>query len=279
MDRKEAYRTLGLTEEASMDEVEKKYELYLRKGKRSAEEEQLTLMNQAYRVIKDYEYKQAIEESRKGQEPWKENLDHIWFHYKGYIIGGILSVLLIASIVYAVVNNAREQRELANLPPASVEVMIYGDFYTPNTDSLEQQLLQSKEEWQRVRTIFSYFPLEARDPYAIAAQQRSVLDLISERPDVFLADPDNFTRLRNQGAIQPLDPWEQEIRTLYDEDQWIYMQDEEDGEPRLYGVIVTESPVLDRVFYEETTIIAGLGIQASNQDNAIEVIRIMAPHR
>lgn len=276
MDLKEAYETLGLTEDAPMEEVEKTYEMHLRRSRRGSDQDQLSRINEAYRFIKNEAYKRAIEASQEGKKPWQEKLEHIWYYYKWHIIGGFLFIFFAASIALAVINHVQEQKELANLPPPSVEIMIYGDFFSPNTERLEQQLLNAQKEWQRVRTVFSYFPLDARDPYALAAQQRSLLDLVSETPDLFLADEDNFMRLHKQGAFQPLDGWEQDISAWFEKDQLIYLRDEENGEERLYGIEVATTGVLDGVFFEVESVICGISIHAANLNEAIEALRVIS---
>lgn len=275
MDLKEAYQILGLPEDAAIDEVEKKYELFLRKGKSAPESVQISRINQAYRMIKDHEYNMAIQESNKGKSPRQEAWEHFWYHYKGYVIGGIITAVLVGLIVYSIVDRVREQNELADLPPAALDVMIYGDFAYPNLVQLENRLLGAgPSDWERVRVVFSFFPLEASDPYAIAAQQKSVLELLSARPDLFLSDADNFERLYKQGAFQPLnEEWEQALVSAFGRDNLIYRKNAE-GQERLYGIIVTESPLLERIFVEEDkTILLSMGVEAANLENVSLILQ------
>lgn len=272
-DIKQAYETLGLSPDASRDEVEKRYDLLLRKEKNADIDGRIASINQAYRLIRSKDHEQRVAEKSKNQSRLGAKLEHFWTYYKLHTIGAVIAVVLAVTIIQGVLDHRREQAYLASLPPASLEIMIYGDFYKPDMEQFEQNLLMVMEDWERIRTIFTFFPLQANDQFDVAYQQKSILSLQTERPEMYIADEENFDRLMFQHVYQPLDDMEEALSKAFGEENLIYRKAEDDAEEHLYGVNLKGNPVFDKVFArKEMDPYVGISVVASQQENAEKLL-------
>lgn len=268
---KQAYEKLGLSSGSSLDDVEKAYEMHLRRTRRVHDPMPISEISEAYRQIKQYEFDQSLSERSKRQGPWAEKLEHFWYHYKFHFIGIVTLLLLIGSLVHSSLEHRREQALLASLPPASLEIMIYGDFYKPNLERLEQSLLHRFPDWQRVRTIFSYYPLKTNDPFAISMRQKSAIDLYMENPDVFITDLGNFERLSTQNAFEPLDHMQEALKAAFGSERLIYEQ----MNGQLIGVNLTGTVVFENIFVNEDESVVSISNQASHSLQAEQFLRAL----
>lgn len=98
-DRSEAFRILGLAEEAPRQEIEKRYFHFVKKYKHLAQDEQPSLgepifavINEAYRLLIGYTPMQSI---KFKELKWKEKLEHIREYYMFQIITCVIVVIAV----------------------------------------------------------------------------------------------------------------------------------------------------------------------------------------
>lgn len=218
---KEAFRTLGLPENATREEVEKKYDTLLRRSRakeRSGEgnDEQFAEVTKAYRYILAYEDRQAAEEFNKanygkykGMAGTAEKVDHFWRYYKFHVFGGIILLALIIYGINAYMDHRAEQERLAKLPPVDVSMMLLGNYYTSDmssdTEPVEESLLAKFPGWNRFEVLLNYLPLETTNEMDMASQQKAVVLLATEHPDIYVMDKMAFDWLAPQDILLNLD--------------------------------------------------------------------------
>ncbi|ASS66643.1 MULTISPECIES: hypothetical protein [unclassified Paenibacillus] len=290
---KQAYRDLGLPDNASKEEVEKKYSLLLRRARsqqgragdgEAAGSPSLETINAAYRAILEHEEATAREEYNKkaygkykGMAGSAQKVDHFFSYYKFHLLGAIV---LIAAVVYGInayLNHKEEQAELAKLPPAALALSYFGEFGSPagsDVKTAEQQLVSRFPDWKRVIVHLTYVPAEPMSGQDMAMVQKSVLDLITNKDDVYLMDRASFDKLASQNALLPLETHKDELGSEYNDSRALSAAAQDTpNEKHVYGVDVTDSPLVKSMGLEGGRFIAGIRSDTARLDNSLQFIR------
>ena len=293
MELKEAYEKLGLPEGASRQEVERRYEMLLRKqkGKRGISDE-FSEVTQAYKLILEHEERQIVDTITKEKygkykrfAKQAEKLDHFFSYYRWYLIGGIIGIAFLIYAVNAYIDHREEQARLAALPPADLEMSFMGVFYlqdeNDSTEPLEAAILETMPGWQRVEADYLTLRWNTQDMVDIAAQQKAFVLLATEKPDVYVTDTDTFHWLARSGAFLPLDEyvaaWGDAVpdgaarRAAIAENVPGELEPKM-GEERVYGIDISGSPLTEGwpLYYNE--LIVGIRADSDRVDEALELI-------
>lgn len=284
-DLSEAYEVLGLPEGADNEEVEKRYDLLLRQVISQQRRGEVTIdetkVHRAYNLILDIERKKKAEqfyEEKYGKHrkhaKTAEKIDHFLQYYKFHTIGAIILVIIIIFSVKGYMDQRAEKIRLANLPPANVEVVFFGEYNMYYEPPIDEILLEQFPDWQRIETDIVFVPLDPRDEFEMAMLQRSVITLMSEKPEIFIMDRENFEKNVRLGLFVKLD----EIfmgtnNILSDPDRIVYARGEEDVIDHAYGIDISDNlaPLLPGLGQD---MVAGISIHADEKMyNALQFIR------
>ncbi|GGG06395.1 J domain-containing protein [Paenibacillus abyssi] len=293
---KQAYDLLGLPEDATKEEIEKRYMLLMRQARaqESRPDDQgspnhkpinFEAVNRAYKQILEHEDHKALTEFNtdkygkyKNMAGFAEKADHFFHYYKFHLIGAIALIILIVIGINSYLDNRAEQARLAALPPADVTVMYHGEYYMSDgsneTQALEQSILALFPDWQRVIAGITYVPIEPQNEHDMASLQKSILNLMTEKRDVYILDRASFDNLSRQGLLQPLDDAaEGVLKPLLSPDIAITSQTEDDPSPRVYGIDITESSLNGKLPLIYKEMIAGIRVEAEHPENALHFIQ------
>ncbi|MFD0586608.1 J domain-containing protein [Paenibacillus sp. GCM10027627] len=222
---KQAYETMGLTEAAPKEEVEKRYMTLMRRersrsmGGQSQNnsspdgvEVDFAQITTAYKLIlahEDGKITQAFNEREygkyKGMADKAQKLDHFWRYYKFHTLGAIALVALLIYGITSYVDYREEQKYLASLPPIDLSVGFMGTFMEDEDNginALNDAMLKSFPDWKRLESSIVFVPQEQMNRYAYL--QKALVTMISEKPDIYLMDRYMFEWIGNQGALTKL---------------------------------------------------------------------------
>ncbi|EXX87822.1 molecular chaperone DnaJ [Paenibacillus darwinianus] len=290
-DIKRAYETLGLQENAPKEDVEKRYGLLLRQARaRQMRQEtdhaddDFSAVNRAYRLITDRENHQAV--SALNDEQYgrykrfaglAEKLDHFFRYYKWHLIGAIAAVALVIYGITAYSDQRAEQARLAALPPADLTGTILGQFYlpqdTPDTVPVEAAILGQMPEWQRVEFDLLSFNMEGQSQIDMAMQQKVIVQLATERPDVYLLDRNTFDWFVRNGVLMNLDAEaEGRLKGLLTEDTAVKAAAKDDTSEHVYGIDVSRSVYANALPLVKNSMVIGVRVDSKNANNALLLI-------
>lgn len=293
---KEAYRALDLPETATREEVEKRYDTLLRRSRAKersggGQDEHFAEITKAYRYIISYEERQAAEQfNKETYGKYKklagtaEKIDHFWRYYRFHVFGGIIAIALIIYGIMSYVDHRAEQERLANLPPVDVSAMLLGNYFTEDmsgeTEPIEESLLSKFPDWKRFEVLLNYLPLETTNEMDMASQQKAVVLLATERPDIYVMDKAAFEWLVPQGALTNLDelasgPW----KTYFDNGsgEALKRSTRDDPTEHVYGIDVTGTklaeglPLIGKT--KPTELIIGIRLDAPNAEKSKQFIQ------
>lgn len=291
---RKAYETLGLEEGATREEVNKKYDLYVRRARsrsRTQEggepEEDFEAINRAYRSIITFEDNKVIEQKRQERfRKWgrwagtAEKTDDFLRLHRTKIWLSLLAVIVIIFGITTYVNHRQEQERLASLPPIDLSIMFIGNFMLPDdskaNEALEQSILAPFPDWKRVSAHVSYLPLDNPDTgqMGMALQQKAQIEVMTEKPDLYIMDKSTFAWLAQGGALQNLDDYaNEELKPLLTGEAALEQKTEEDTSSHIYGIDLSGSPLSANLALGKTDMIAGIRGGTELSDKTLEFIK------
>ncbi|MEK0316575.1 J domain-containing protein [Cohnella sp. 56] len=287
---KQAYAELGLPEDADRETLDNRYYVLVRRARTQkmrdsgdtppSERVDEEKVSAAYRFIKDYEEAQAkaaYARETYGDDPKKAaravKRAHFFHYYRLHILGAIVLLIAIGYGIKSYVDHRHEQAELAKLPPVDVSVMFFGNYFygeglNPDTEQINERILEQFPDWKRVVSEITYVPAETRSEQDMALLQKSMLVLMTDKSDVYIMDKINFDKMAPQEGLLPLDG-----ENIPGKDQ-VKSKTEKDTAERVYGVDLSGSPLLKELGVQGTDeFIAGIRATAKHPEQAKAFIR------
>lgn len=268
----QAYDALGLSPDASRQEVEDRYFMMLKKAKtgQNIDEETIT---RAYKTIVESMREhmvQELEQQYYGDSVWKRKLAAFWAKRRTHVIVTAVLLVVAGMILHTVLDQRAKRIAEANRPPIDVYAMFVGEFYHEKEEELPDRMLADFPQWQRVDALISLAPENPKDPYEVAALQRNVVLIMSERPDLYVTDWFNFNSLMKQSAFLPLD----DIAGLFPEELLVTGRSETDEETRVYGIDVSKSQLFSKWgILDMGERIIGFRYDTERKENAIAFVQ------
>jgi len=209
MDRNRALEVLGVAADATDEEIERRYSLLLKKLRSQEKKHQdqnspsdeplITIeeVNAAYNAIKGIEGQQLT----KVQMGWnKESFSHFMHYYKLHVIIGFIILLIIGFTVKGAIDRQKLREAEALLPKPNVTVVMVGNYYTNTEDipQIEQALLSEFPEWERIKVEVIFRPLDMQGQMDAAYLQKSMIELMTKKGDIYIMDQLNYDQLNEQ---------------------------------------------------------------------------------
>ncbi|GIQ69624.1 hypothetical protein XYCOK13_24480 [Xylanibacillus composti] len=279
-DLKKAAELLGVSEHAEMEEIENRYYLIVRRHRKSPDDvPEFEAISQAYKQLKDYHLNKMMENNEVYQaemkkSPTRRKVEHFFSAYKLHIFGTAVIVAFAGMMLSTFLNNAAEV-------PEDAAVMLFGAYYAnieadDEEQSLEQRMTALVPEWQRIKVQLVFAPHDQMDTFDIGMLQKAMVMLATERPDLYVMDPQQFEIVGNQGAFLPLDDYEDRLREMFGEERLVYHQYTADTQPHLYGVDLTDHPVFEGVMMDQNSKIFTIRSGVQDTSNALRIYEALA---
>lgn len=286
---KQAYETLGLSENASREEIEKTFELLLRrsKGKSGDEATVFEQQLQAYKFITNYNDQAEIEKmsaerySKYGKFADQAEKTNDFFRlHKTKVFVSIISVVVVIVALTTYLNHREEQKRLAALPPIDLSLLYIGNFMVDDKnggeEAYEKALLQQFPEFKRFGLNFTYMPPANKDGLtgdALAYQQKAFTVIATERPDIYITDQTTFEWVGNMGAFKSLD---EEVagrwKSLVTEENTLKLVNEEDQKEHIYGIDLSDNPLFNELPLYKDKAILTIRDGGSNIEKSVQFI-------
>lgn len=284
MDRKEALKVLGLKEDATIDEIDKRMNILYRKFRNIEKDENghtLEDIDKAYRIARGIAYHDPETELRK--KKMRENpsfifrllkvdeekaRNFIYYHKWHALIGLIVLVVLISFIV-----------SIATKVEPDLKILVAGDIFIADPTPVENLISDELENVTEplVQNVF----LGATDPQMqMGMQMKYVAELAQGENDIFIVDEDRYFEIAVQGGFKPITQViGNEVQLDLDEHSdllvKIELNDGVDYEPGLYGIDVTGSSFLKEAGIVGDRFIIAFPHSGTNIENAVEFFKLV----
>jgi len=289
MQKDEAYKILGVKEDTSRNEIEKRYAIILRKYRSGnpdgLTEEEFNKITEAYNLLMGYTVKVEDEKTkRKKPNPVlkklgidEDKVSNFFHYYKVHIIIGIIIIAFAISMIRGCVNKVEPD----------LYVAFMGDMYVVDLEQLETEIKTHIPGVNEViiENIMISTTQEKQDPQVqVAMLQKAMLLVAVGDVDVIIADKAQFEKFAREGAFMKLDdlalelgiPEDRQYRAqIVDED--IEGNIEEVIDEGIYGIGIECGEMLTNAkTYYGSEMIATISVRAKHYDNAVEFIKILA---
>lgn len=284
MDEKEALKMMDLNEDASKDDISRRYGILTRKFRTiKTDENGYTIedITNAYNLLMGITYSDKKEEERQKalrehppllarilkKDPVK--LENFFHYYKIHILIGIGLVILIFFTVRSCINRV----------DPDFTMVLFGKIYVEDEDPLQEDISRKLPELNapEVQLLFSN---ESDPQYEYAIQMKLVAMISANGIDILLTDQSTFNQLSAQGALLSLEEYKETLP--FSDESYVkgaeVLDENENGEPvlgpeKLYGVDITEMDfVKDNAIYGDK-IIAAVVVNSTKIDQAISYLQ------
>ncbi|MFB4212691.1 hypothetical protein ACE1TH_12345 [Shouchella sp. JSM 1781072] len=274
MNHEEAYRRLNLSEDATDEEIERQYMMWIRKHKADSTIS-LDEKTEAYTYIRN-----TRDYGTEKEDTVKDKWSHFFYYYKIHMLVGVVGLMILATVGRTIYSNYQERQELAALPEENVEIMFYGSFLHPLSGAgeeaealVEENILKMMPAWERVVTTLTYHSVETDNLADVGAQQRGTVLLATERPDLYVFDEETFYAYVEGGMFVPLDQINEEIIEQAPASAHVYAALEDESAEQLFGLQLEGHGLLENVeTHDDVTQIAAIRQDSDKKENALDLL-------
>ncbi|WP_151734910.1 hypothetical protein [Paenibacillus tengchongensis] len=282
---KQAYERLGLPENASREEINKRFDLLIKRqrSKKNKDEERAAPEEdfQTFKFILDTLDKQEIAEAEEQRLAKYGKLSGVaskterFFRlYRTHVIVSVIALIVLAVAGNAIYNNIQHKKYLASLPPLDASVMFLGNFGVQDPDGetapLEQAFIEQYPEWKRVSAMITYLPKvgEGATGFDMNYMQKAVVELAANRPNILILDEETVEWIGGQEGFQDLQQLVTDGTLEKDDPRLRWGTNSETGQEELYAVDITDSPFVAALPINRATQRILIGVLADDEVKA-----------
>ncbi|NJD03156.1 MAG: hypothetical protein FIA99_11330 [Ruminiclostridium sp.] len=279
IDKKEAYKILGLADNASRNDIERRYAIILKKyrmesaeGQDGSEAVDIDKITGAYSLLMGYVEPQP-EVELKAPNPLLKKLGidgkkaGNFFHYhKIHIIVGIIALIVLAATIRGCVTRVDPDFNIAFM----------GQLYFNETDVLKETIKKEIPEIKEPGFDGAFLSKDSTDGQQEYAMQMKAMVLFAAGDiDLFILDKESFDRFVQQGVFTNLDEIaprlgiENEISKLYK------MKLEDNTTEHIYGIDISNSEALKKSKIQGVKMIAAISVRSKWPEKAEKVIKLL----
>ncbi|NLY18912.1 MAG: hypothetical protein GX045_08195 [Clostridiaceae bacterium] len=285
-DRIEACKILGVNQDATKDEIAKRYGVLARKFRTIEKDENgytIEDITKAYNLLMGITYIDKAEEER--QRALRENppilsrilkkdpvkVENFLHYYKIYFIVGAILLVALFSLVRSCITNV----------PPDFYMVFYGNIYTDSEEKISNDLINNYPDI--TAPSVEVLPLMSGDPQYEAAIRMKMAAMTATREiDIILLDEETFKESALQGMFHPLDDFVNELD--FPEEAYIKASarigETEDGKPvfeeaKKYGIDITDSEFIKENNIVAEKVIATIVVNSKRVDMAKAVVKAM----
>jgi hypothetical protein len=120
----------------------------------------------------------------------------------------------------------------------------------------------------------TYVPLDAKDAVDMASQQKAMVVLATEKPDIYILDSASFDWISPQGVLQNIDDAVSgELKSSVTESELVKKTTEDEPTEHVYGIDISKSPLVKNLsVLTPKNFIVGVRVNSENTDKAIQFI-------
>lgn len=285
LELKNAYEILGLKENASREELEKRFEFLIRKGKAAAMLEQSLEENQglnmdeiseAYnRIISnDLETLEREEEKRNPRKPnplfklvgvdEKKARNYIHYHKFHYIFG-LIGLLLVIYFVKTIVFQVRPD----------VNVAFIGQIYYSDSNIIENKIKESYTDLKAISIDSVMLTGDPKNQQESAMLQKAMVLMAAGDIDIFVLDKANFDKYAEQGVFMNLDDLVVKLGIDKSKYQDYVLKPKDEQKEHFYGIDINSSSILKLCQVAGNEKIATIRVNAKHYEKAVKILELL----
>lgn len=267
----QAYEYLNLPEDITREELDKGFNLLLKRQRSNSADGSYEEEFQAFKLILDELDQREIKEAEEQRmQKWGRQANvarSIENFFRLYKIHTVISVIVLIALVFggnALYKYNQEQKYLASLPPVDAKIMFLGNFALQdpegNYDDLNNEIVKQYPDWKRVETNVINLPSTGNsvDTLDLTYMQRAMAELAANKPDIIIMDEATLAWIGQQSGLQDLESIISEGKLASDDIRLKRMKDEESGQQVVVGIDITDTAFVSTLPIKSVKMIAGV---------------------
>ncbi|MDP4092997.1 MAG: DnaJ domain-containing protein [Bacillota bacterium] len=263
--KEDAYKIIGVRENASEDEIKKRYAVLLRKYNAAKQNNSQTEnipdideINDAYNSLMGLDEK--VDTSTRSSK-----VKNFIYYYK-YIF--LVSVVALIAIIYTVVS-------ITGYKSPDLSIALTGNFQYLNSDKFIKDI---EADIKGVKDpLFTFLPVSKsnKDPREYAFAMKATTMISGHDIDVFILDRENFEKYSKGGVLENLDSIATSLGVDRNSNKDYITSIEGKNDPHLYGIDISNSSMLKDLNMAGSEKIAALLVDTKNRDNAVALLKLL----
>lgn len=256
MDKEKALEILELSQDATIEDIEKRILVLYKKFKQHKKDDRgytFEDIDKAYKCLKGIIYSDPEEEKKKkhrqeNPNPFfkllkvdEEKARNFIYYYKWHAVGLVALITVAILIVLSLVNRV----------DPNLKILITGKVYLSETNALAENITSKLEAVENTQLQNIYLSGEAKTEADVALQTKFAVEIAAGNNDIFIVDEEKYFMLATQGAFKPVKEIIGDLEALgIDEKQHedlivtMDISDDTTYEPDLYGIDVSDNKYL-----------------------------------
>ena len=287
MSRAQALDLFGIPDEATRDEVTRRYDILVRKMKadpQGTDEAVRKRVEQAYSLLAGITWSDPVAEKKlrdRDAKPgllarWlkmdQTRLDNLVHYYRKPVLAGLIGLGLLVWVLATTV-----------FRPANDFVMLFaGSIYIEDQGSLEQLMIAELPDTANPMVSVVYFDDQTDGQMMSVVSQKMMVEIGYGENDILVMDRTVYEQYARQGAFQNLDGLLDKYGTTAEEQQAQRVAiapdslvEGDDGTPHVYGISVTDSAFLREAGVIGTDLIATFGLKSGFPEKGDLMMRLI----
>lgn len=284
---KQAYARLGLPEDITREELDKRFDLHLKRMRSGSGEGDTGSYEEDFQAFKFILASLDQQEIQQAEDLRLEK----WGRFTGiarkgerffrlYKMHTIISVVVLLVLIFggrALYSNWQEQKYQASLPPVDASIMFMGNYglNDPEADNkvLEEAIVALYPQWKRVEAKISYLPsAENGGAMDMTYQQKAFVELAADPPDILIMDEAAFAWIGQQEGLQNLEPVLASAGILPDDVRLKKAKSETGSGEAVVGADITDTKFGSALPVQHLKFIAGVLAADEKKDTAIQFL-------
>ncbi len=273
MDSERAREILGVKENANTAEIEKKYEILIKRymyAREDNSEQTLNDINEAYKCLTEaldtnsLEHTESLIKKDEEKKPFFKNdkVSNFFYYYKFHLIVSIGLAFFVSMFIYTTVTKINNDLTIAFI----------GDYEYSLDENLPSQIEKGFPEAKNINV--EVVPKKVGDSVMEIDTKIEVMMAVGDT-DIFILDKTLFTSYGKLGAFKKLDGLITASGDSEKKGQLFKLENENDNKNYLYGVDVTNSALLKNDVNSGKEKIAVINRNAKHPDTALKFIKLL----
>lgn len=282
---KQTYEYLSLPEDITREELDRRFNLLLKRQRSNSADSSYEEEFQAYKFILDELDQQEIMEAEdQRMKKWGRQANvarRIENFFRLYKIHTVISIIVLIALIFggnALYKYNQEQKYLASLPPVDAKIMFVGNFALQDPkgkyDDLNNEIVKQFPEWKRVETTVINLPStgNSMETLDMTLMQRAVVELAANKPDMIIMDEATLSWIGQQEGLQDLKSIISEGQLPSDDIRLKRIKNQESGQEIVAGIDITDTALATSLPVQSVTMIAGVVADDDVKEKAMAFI-------
>ncbi len=296
----EARTILGVTKDTPKEEIEKRYDVILKKYRIMKQdgsidenaEENFKKSTDAYRIIMGYEVEEPKVEKKETYADKafekagidRKKADNFFHYYKYHILAIIAAIVVVIFTIHSFVTRVEPD----------ITIGLLGEVNTQANDALEAKIKANVPEIKEMSFDSAVLTDRYNDQQSFAYLQKAMVLIAASDIDLYIVNKFAYNHYANSGAFMALDDLAKEMNldTSKSEDLKLRVVEEwedpsgsdterkvkeyRDQEPRLYGIDVTDGEFFKGIDIIGPEKIIVIRAEPKNRDLVLKLLKLFA---